>query len=354
MEEHVVSDRTTIVIGSPLEAEHAARIAAVAPDRVELIYEPELVPPARYIADHDGPVEWARSEADQRRWMEILASADVLFCLPREAKTDLLAISPKLKWLQGTSAGMGQPAQRLGLIDSDVIVTTASGVHAGALSEFVFAALLSRTRELDRMARWQRDHHWERFTGDELAGKAMTIIGPGRIGRQIARVARAFDMSVTAVGRTGGPERAAVIGVDQYLPINQLREALQTADVVVIVTPHTGGTEQLIGAAEFNAMKPGVWFINIGRGAVIDEQEMIARIRDGRIGFAALDVFQQEPLPPNSQLWDLPNTLISPHCSANAPRENERITDIFIRNLPLFLDGRYDEMSPVLDKTQMY
>jgi len=354
VEESVGLDRTTIVIGSPLEAEHVARIAAIAPDRVEVNYEPELLPPARYIADHDGPADWGRSEADQRRWMEILASADVLFCLPREAKADLLAICPQLKWLQGTSAGMGQPAQRLGLIDSDVIVTTASGVHAGALSEFVFAALRSRTRELDRMAQWQRDHHWERFTGGELAGKAMTIIGPGRIGRQIARVARAFDMRVTAVGRTGGPERATALGVDQYPPIDRLREALHTVDVVVIVTPHTGGTERLIGTREFDAMKPGVWFINIGRGAVVDEQEMVTRIRDGRVGFAALDVFQQEPLPPDSPLWDLPNTLISPHCSANAPRENERITDIFIRNLPLFLDGRYDEMSPVLDKTQLY
>jgi len=350
----VGSDRVRVVIGSPLEAEHVARIAEAAPDRVDVVYEPDLLPPARYIADHDGPPDWARSEADQKRWMEILASADVLFCLPREAKTDLLAICPKLKWLQGTSAGMGQPAQRLGLIDSDVIVTTASGVHAGALSEFVFAALLSRTRELDRMGQWQRKHHWERFTGDELAGKAMTIIGPGRIGRQITRVARAFDMRVTAVGRTGGPERAESLGADHYFPIGSLHEALSTADVVVIVTPHTGGTERLIGAAEFDVMKPGVWFINIGRGAVVDEPEMIARIRDGRIGFAALDVFQHEPLPPDSPLWDLPNTLISPHCSANAPRENERITDIFIRNLPLFLEGRYDEMSPVLDKTQLY
>jgi phosphoglycerate dehydrogenase-like enzyme len=347
-------DRIRVVIGSPLEAEHAARIAAVAPDRVEVVYEPELIPPARYIADHDGPEDWVRSEADQRRWMEILASADVLFCLPREAKADLLAICPKLKWLQGTSAGMGQPAQRLGLIDSDVIVTTASGVHAGALSEFVFAALLSRTRMLDQLGAWQRSHHWERFTGDELAGKSMTIIGPGRIGRQIARVARAFDMRVIAVGRTGGSERARELGVDQFLPIDKLQEGLRLADVVVIVTPHTGGTERLIGAGEFDAMKPGVSFINIGRGAVVDEQAMIERIRDGQIGFAALDVFQQEPLPPDSPIWDLPNTLISPHCSANAPRENERITDIFIRNLPLFLDGRYDEMHPVLDRTQLY
>jgi phosphoglycerate dehydrogenase-like enzyme len=101
-------------------------------------------------------------------------------------------------------------------------------------------------------------------------------------------------------------------------------------------------------------MKPGVWFVNIGRGAIVDEPVMIERLRDGHIGFAALDVFQQEPLPADSPLWDMPNVLISPHCSAHAPRENERITDIFIRNLPLFLDGRYAEMSPVLDKTRLY
>jgi phosphoglycerate dehydrogenase-like enzyme len=101
-------------------------------------------------------------------------------------------------------------------------------------------------------------------------------------------------------------------------------------------------------------MKPGVWFVNIGRGAFVDVAAMIERIGDGRIGFAALDVFREEPLPADSPLWDMPNVLISPHCSSNAPRENERITDIFIRNLPQFLDGRYDEMSPLLDKTQLY
>jgi phosphoglycerate dehydrogenase-like enzyme len=331
-----------------------ARIAEVAPDRVEVIYAVDLLPPARYVADHDGPDDFTRSPEDHRRWLEILASADVLFCVPREGKTDLLAVSPKVRWLQGTSAGMGQPAQRMGLIDTDVIVTTASGVHGGALSEFVFAALLSRSRALDQLEAWQQEHHWERFTADELAGKTMTLVGAGRIGSQIARVAKAFEMRVIAVGRTGGAERALALGVDEYRTTADLHEALRQADVVVVVAPHTGKTDHLIGEAEFAIMKPGVSFVNIGRGAVVDEAAMIQRLRNGSIGFAALDVFQTEPLPVDSPLWDMPNVLISPHCSANAPRENERITDIFIRNLPLFLDGRYDEMSPVLDKTQLY
>lgn len=350
----MAGDRVKVVIASPLEEEEVARIAAVAPDRVEVVHAVDLLPPAQYPADHDGLDDFRRSPEDQRRWLEILASADVLFCVPREGKTDLVAVCPRVRWLQGTSAGMGQLAQRMGLIDSDVIVTTASGVHGGALSEFVFAALLGRSRSVDQLREWQREHRWQRFTADELAGKTMTIVGAGRIGAQIARVAKAFEMRVIAVGRSGEAARALTLGVDGYVTTARLHEALRQADVVVVVTPHTGETDHLIGSEEFAVMKRGVHFVNIGRGAVVDEAVMIERLRDGSIGFAALDVFQQEPLPPDSPLWDMPNVLISPHCSANAPRENERITDIFIRNLPPFLDGRYAEMSPVLDKTLLY
>ncbi|MDQ2682568.1 MAG: D-2-hydroxyacid dehydrogenase [Chloroflexota bacterium] len=348
------SAKTTVVIASPFEEEYVARMRAVAPDRVDIIFPTDLLPPARYVADHDGPADFTRSPEDQQRWLETLARADVLFCVPREAKTNLLSLCPRLKWLQGTSAGMGQPAQRLGLIDSDVIVTTASGIHGGPLAEFVFAALLSQTRNLAGMAAQQAAHTWTRFTADELAGKTMLIVGAGRIGRQIIRVAKAFDMHVIAVGRSGTADRATDLGADRFATVTDLHTALPEADVVVIVTPHTGQTDSLIGAHEFDLMKPGVTFINIGRGAVVDEAAMTERLADGRIGFAALDVFQVEPLPAGSPLWDMPNVLISPHCSANAPRENERITDIFVRNLALFIDGRYDEMSPVLDKTNLY
>jgi phosphoglycerate dehydrogenase-like enzyme len=354
MEDRVPAERIKVVIASPFEPELVHRMEAVAPDRVDIVFRPDLLPPATYIADHDGPADFTRSPEDQQTWLDILRSADVLFCVPREAKSDILTLCPNLKWLQGTSAGMGQPAQRLGIIDSDVLVTTASGVHGGALSEFVFLALLSQSRSQAVMAERQRNHHWQRFTADELSGKTMVIIGAGRIGSQIMRVASAFDMRVIAVGRTGGPERADALGIDRFVTSDRLDEVLPEADVVVIVTPHTSGTDHLIGAAQFDRMKRGVTFINIGRGAVVDEAAMIERLQDGRIGYAALDVFQTEPLPVDSPLWDLPNVLVSPHCSANAPRENERITDIFVRNLQLFVDGRIDEMSPVLDKQQLY
>jgi phosphoglycerate dehydrogenase-like enzyme len=326
----------------------------VSADKVEIVFRPDLLPPATYVADHDGPADFKRSESDQAEWLNVLRSADVLFSLPREAKSNIFEICPNLKWLQGTSAGMGQPAQRLGIIESDVIVTTASGVHGGALSEFVFLALLSQSRHQGWMAEKQRNRTWQRFTGDELAGKTLLIVGVGRIGSQIIRVAKAFDMRVIAVGRSGGPERAVELYADRFITSDRLDEVLPEADAVVIITPHTAGTDHLIGAVQFDLMKAGVTFINIGRGAVIDESAMIERLQSGRIGFAALDVFQTEPLPSSSPLWDLPNVLISPHCSANAPRENERITDIFVRNLELFADGKIAEMSPVLDKTQLY
>ncbi|HRA47403.1 MAG TPA: NAD(P)-dependent oxidoreductase, partial [Thermomicrobiales bacterium] len=121
-----------------------------------------------------------------------------------------------------------------------------------------------------------------------------------------------------------------------------------------IASPHTTETDHLIGKQEFALLPRGAWFINIGRGAVVDEAELIARLEGGHIAHAALDVFAVEPLPTESPLWDMDNVIISPHCSANAPRENERIVQIFIRNLHLYLDGRIDDMSPVLDKARLY
>ena len=192
-------------------------IVAVAPNRVEVVYEPNLIPPARYIADHDGPEDRARSETDQGGgWRSWLSRRAVRRAARGEVRT--ARDSPKLKWLHGTSAGMGQPATRLGLIDTDVVVTTASGVHAGALSEFVFAALLSHTR--CSIAR------------SVAAGSPLAAVHRRRAGRQDdddhwAGPDRAADRQVRAgvrhagdrAGRTGGPERATELGVDGYLPI---------------------------------------------------------------------------------------------------------------------------------------
>jgi phosphoglycerate dehydrogenase-like enzyme len=346
--------RVVIMITSPLEQEHANRIAAVNPARIDLIYRPDLMPAMRYVGDHNGPLDWRRADDQQSEWLELLRRAEVLLDFDLRSGPPPFELSPHLKWVQTSSAGVGQTVKRLGLADSDLIVTTASGVHAGPLTEFVFGALLYYVKDFPRLLADQATHHWDRFCSTELSGKTMAIIGPGRIGRQIARVARAFEMTIWAMARSNDPTRAAELGVDRLFARSELRTMLAGSDCLVISTPHTPDTENLIGAGEIAAIKPGSVLVNISRGVVLDEEALLEALKTGHIRFAALDVFRTEPLPPDSPLWDIPNLLINPHSASTAESENGKIIDIFARNLRHYLDGRYDLMSPVLDKQRLY
>lgn len=344
----------TIVITTPLEQKHVDRIAAASPDRTRVIFRPDLLPPITYESDHTGPAGWKRSAADEAEFRSLLREADVLWDFYRAADAGPLQLSPNLKWVQTTSAGVGQMVRRLGLTESDLIVTTASGVHGQPLTEFVFAALLFHVKSFPTLLAGQRAHRWQRLSTGSLKGMKLALIGPGRIGRETARIAGAFGMEVWAMARTNTPERAAQLGVDRMVGIESLHELLGWADCIVLATPHTDETEQMIDRAAIGAIKPGATLINIARGAVIDEPAMIEALRSGRIGFAALDVVAVEPLPVDSPLWDLPNVLINPHSASTASGENGLITDIFINNLTCFLDGRYDDMTPVLEKARLY
>jgi phosphoglycerate dehydrogenase-like enzyme len=346
--------RVVVMITSPLEQEHTDRIAAVDPDRIELIYRPDLMPKSQYVADHNGPIDWNRPADQQREWLALLQRAEVLLDFDWRSGLAPFELSPNLKWVQTSSAGVGQTVKRLGVDDTDLIVTTASGVHAGPLTEFVFAALLYYVKELPRLQKEQSDHHWERFCSDELSGKTMAILGPGRIGRQIARVARAFDMTVWAMASRNDPERAKELGVDRLFDRSQLHEMLAGADCLVISTPHTPNTENLIGANEIAAMKRGSMLVNIARGITLEENALVAALQTGQLAFAALDVFRTEPLPAESSLWDVPNLLVNPHSASTAASENGKIMDIFVRNMRHYLVGRYDLMAPVLDKKRLY
>jgi phosphoglycerate dehydrogenase-like enzyme len=312
------------------------------------------MPPTRYQGDHNGPGDWPGFESRRNEWHSLLKRADILWDFPTHEDLGVLELSPNLRWVQTSSAGVGQYVKRLGLQDSDLIVTTASGVHGEALTEFVFAALLYHAKWIGQLKTWQQQHHWERYCSGELSGQTLAIIGTGRIGRETARIGRAFGMTVWGMAATYDPARASSLGVDRLFARHELREMLAGADAVVLCTPHTAETEDMIGAEEVASFKPGVVLVNIARGLVIDENAMIAALRDGRIALAALDVFRTEPLPTDSPLWDLPNVIVNPHSASTAPSENGKITDIFIRNLRAFLDGRYDEMSPVLDKHRLY
>ncbi|HET8523382.1 MAG TPA: D-2-hydroxyacid dehydrogenase [Thermomicrobiales bacterium] len=346
--------RVNVLIASPLESDYVAEIARVAPDRVNLIYRPDLLPPMRYVADHTGPADWARTVEQQAEWEALLERAEAMWDFDLRTPKSPLALSPNLRWVQTTSAGVGPLVKRLGVADSDLLVTTASGIHAQPLAEFVFGALLFSTKQFARLLHQQRAHHWERYCASELSGQTLAIIGPGRIGREIARLGHCFGMTVWAMGRTYDDDRAATLGVDRLFPRDDLPVMLAGADCVVICTPHTPETERILGAKEFAALKPGAVFINIARGAVVDEAALIEALQSERIGFAALDVFQTEPLPADSPLWDMPNVLINPHSASTAASENRKLTERFCQNLDHYLAGRLDQMGPVLDKARQY
>jgi phosphoglycerate dehydrogenase-like enzyme len=342
--------KTRIFITSPLEPENVERIRAVDPARIEIDYQPDLLPPIRYIGDHVG-APFKRTDEQQKRWLEALAAAEVMWDVPRDVQQ--LAAARKLRWVQQTSTGVGQLMKSLGL-RPEVLVTTARGVHAAPLAEFVFMVLLTQWRGLGHLQAEQRARRWTRYCGESVAGRRLVVIGAGDLARGLAQRARAFEMTTTVIGRDVAKSRAHNALFHEIRPRSELHVALAGADAVVVTVPHTPETEGLIDRAAFAAMKPGVIFVNIARGQVIDEDALLDGLKSGRIGFAALDVFGTEPLPPESPFWDLPNVLISPHSASTVVGENEKIVEIFRWNLRCWLDGRLGEMRNVLNKELMY
>ncbi len=345
------SSQHTVFVASPLEAVHVETIRRVDPVRLTVIHQPDILPPTRYSADHSG-APFQRDEDQARRWRAGLTAADILWDLPRTAAD--IDCATRLKWVQTTSTGVGQLVRALGLHKSDILITTARGVHAGPLSEFVFMALLAHWRGLRHLDNEQRAHRWTRYCGEEVAGRTIAVIGAGDLARGVAKLARALDMHVVAVAREPAKSRTHGALFDEIVPRSALHAALDRADATVVTVPHTPETEGMVDAAAFAAMRPGSAFVNIARGQVVDEEALIANLRSHHVGFAALDVAAVEPLAMESPLWGLPNVLISPHSASTVASENAKITAIFCRNLRAFLDGRHDEMINVLDKQLMY
>ena len=340
-----------IFIASPLEAEHVDTIRAAAPAAVDVVYEPDLLPPTRYVGDHVG-APFVRDDAQRRRWWTALADAEILWDLPPSPED--AALAKHLKWIQTTSTGVGPSVRALGLQNSGIVVTTARGVHAGPLAEFVFMALLAHFRGLRHLIAEQQAHRWIRYCGEPVAGRTICVIGGGDLARGIATVARALRMRVLAVVRDPAKARGHAELFDGIHGREGTLSVLSISDAVVMTVPHTPDTEGMMDAAAFAAMQPAAAFINIGRGQTVDQDAMIAALRGGRLGFVALDVAAAEPLPPESPLWDMPNVLISPHSASTVTGENARITEIFVHNLRCFLDGRVADMKNRLNTDLLY
>ena len=345
-----------IFIASPLEPEQVERIRGVDPERLEVVHDPDVLPPKRYEADHTGPADFRRTPEQQARWRSHLGRADILWDFPPRNPDGSggLAYAPNVRWIQATSSGVGRGVEALGLLGSDLLITTARGVHAGPLAEFAFLILFAHVRKLGHLADLQRRHLWERFCGEELEGRTLAIAGMGEVGRRLASGGHFFGMRVVALASPGSRRSAGELGVDALYPNDDLHAMLSEADALVLSVPHTPETDKFIDAAALRALKPGAVLVNIARGGVVDEPALLEALRDGRIALAGLDVFADEPLEADSPFWDMPNVIVSPHSSANAASENRKITDIFRYNLRCYLDGRYDDMRNVFQGERMY
>jgi phosphoglycerate dehydrogenase-like enzyme len=331
-----------VVIATPLQKELVERIAGSDP-RVEVLHDPALLPPPRYPCDHRGDPGFRRDPDGERRWRELLAHAEVLFGIPGDTPEGLAAAVhdvPALRWVQATAAGAGQQVQAAGLSRADlerVTVTSATGVHAGPLAEYCLFGLLAFAKGWRRLARDQQARRWEHYPVAELRDRSALILGLGRVGAEVARLARCFGMRTIAVKRH--PDAGDRQVVDELHPASRLHDLVGRADAVVVTLPLTRETEGRLDREAIARMRPGAVLVNLGRGRVVDEEALVEALEDGRIAGAVLDVTAVEPPPQDSPLWSLDNVLLSPHTMALSERENERIVELFRAELGRYLAG---------------
>lgn len=266
---------------------------------------------------------------------DALARADVVFgfLVPRS----LVVLAPKLRWVQTPATGIDH-LRGTGVLESDVVVTTAGGLMAPVIAEHVLAAMLHFAKRLDRFEQQRRTHTWQMERVTSLRDRTVGLVGIGSIGAAVAALAKAFGMHVIGAGRGDGRGRH-VPGIDRLLSRSELPQLLAAADYVVLAVADTPETRHLIAAPQLAAMQPHAVLINVARGTVLDEPALIEALQAQRIAGAALDVFAQEPLPATSPLWDMPQVLLTPHVAANVSDYLPRAVNLFAENIRRFLNG---------------
>jgi D-2-hydroxyacid dehydrogenase (NADP+) len=278
----------------------------------------------------------------------LLAEAEVIYGLiPPQ---DIMVRAPKMKWLQTMSAGVDRFAQT-DIWQSPVKITGVSGIHAIPIGEFVLEFMLMFAKQAPLCFQMKQKREWKRFMPSVLHSKTVGIVGLGNIGREVARLSKAFGMKVIATRRSVKQGMRAR-HVDMLFPPEELKKLLAASDYVVVSTPLTPETRGLIGEEELKAMKPTAYIINISRGGTIDEKALIRALEENRIAGAGLDVFATEPLPANSRLWELDNVIFSPHVAGGMEDYMARATEIFCENLRRYINGQ--KLINLIDKRKGY
>lgn len=275
--------------------------------------------------------------------MQVCADCDVLVAMAHEVTDELIGRMPRLRYICAMSAGT-ERLDTLKELKPDVRVTSGRGIHGPQMSELAFLSMIALSREFPRMQRNQQSHAWERWPQKLLWGKTAVLIGIGPIAEELALRCAAFGMRVIGVSDA----RAEALHFDKMVSRARLHEAAAEADFMVVLVPLSDKTRHMIDDGVLAAMKPTGILINLARGPVVDEKALTRRLQDGSIGGAALDVFEQEPLPSENPLWDMPNVIVTPRIGGMSDVYAQQVLPLVTHNLRCFLDGRPADMKNIV------
>jgi phosphoglycerate dehydrogenase-like enzyme len=262
---------------------------------------------------------------------------EVEMLVTQDTPVDILERAPKLRWVHCIGSGTDH-FRGTGILGSHVVLTSSKGIAARSIAEFVMAQLLALAKQTPRRWGVQRAHEWRVLKNRPLYESTLGIVGLGEIGQAVARLAKAFGLRVLATRRRP-PGEDLPPNVDAVFPREALRAMLGACDAVVVAAAYTADTRGLIGAGELAAMRPGSLLVDVSRGGIVEESALIEALRSGHLGGAALDVFDREPLPSDSPLWDLPTLIISPHNAVGLENYGRATIERFVDLLRDYLRG---------------
>jgi phosphoglycerate dehydrogenase-like enzyme len=274
-----------------------------------------------------------------------IADIDILLCFSPPMADHVVRDAPKLKWIQALGTGVDNIVD-LPSLGKEVLVTNVRGIHGAPVSEATIAFMLSLARDMPRSVRAQAQAKWERWPSALLAGKTVGILGVGLIAEYLAPICKTFGMTV--IGISGSPRETKCF--DRIVHRNDLTKVAGDLDFLVVLTPLSAETRNIVGGKVFAAMKPTAYLVNVARGGVVDEQALIAALEAGRIAGAGLDVFAQEPLSPDNPLWKTKNVTIFSHLGGYSQGYEDRAMPTIAGNMAKFLAGDLKSMINIVRK----
>lgn len=349
-----MTGRLRVAVAAPLAPELCELLIAREP-RIDLVVDQALLPPMRHPADFSGDPSFQRTPQQQSAYEALVDSADALYGIPDvdpAALARTVRANASLRWVHTMAAGGGGQVRAAQLDEGElarVVFTTSAGVHGDALAEFAVFGVMAGAKDLPRLRAQQDDREWSgRWLMSQVSEQTVLVLGLGGIGQAVARKLAALGASVIGTSRAG----ASAPGVSRTVHPDDIATVLPHVSAVVTTLPGTDATHHLVGQDFFAALRPGATIVNVGRGTVVDESALVDALEAGTVGFAALDVFEVEPLPAESPLWAHPRVLISPHTAALDAREDRRIAELFADNATRFLDGM--PLRNVVDTVEFY